>query len=237
MRGLQTEAPDGVGQGARGRLRGIAVQHRARLAPGHDALLADGGIYARLAALPSVLIPLARWIWQAVLSPFIDFFARHGWLALLVLALIASYRISDIVLGVIANVFYVDMGFSKTEVANVTKVFGVAMTLLGAVIGGVLVIAQFVVPLYKARDQKFYVTLWYFTSGLVWLALTYLMGNIMPEWMLPGASGAAVTGLFIHDLVGLYVTPMGWGLMYFFVPLILQKPIWSHSLRSQEREL
>lgn len=55
------------------------------------------------------------------------------------LALIATYRISDIVLGVIANVFYVDMGFSKVEVANVTKVFGVVMTLLGAVIGGVLV--------------------------------------------------------------------------------------------------
>jgi len=98
------------------------------------------------------------------------------------------------------------------------------------VVGAVLVIAQFVVPMYKARDQKFYVTLWYFTSGLVWLALTYLMGNVMPEWILPGAAGAAVTGLFIHDLVGLYVTPMGWGLMYFFVPLILRKPIWSHSL-------
>jgi len=97
-------------------------------------------------------------------------------------------------------------------------------------VGAVLVITQFMVPLYKARDQKFYVTLWYFTSGLVWLALTYLMGNIVPEWVLPGAAGAAVTGLFIHDLVGLYVTPMGWGLMYFFVPLILRKPIWSHSL-------
>lgn len=89
--------------------------------------------------IPGRLRPAAHWFWSAVLSPFIDFFARHGWLALLVLALIASYRISDIVLGVIANVFYVDMGFSKTEVANVTKVFGVAMTLLGAVIGGVLV--------------------------------------------------------------------------------------------------
>jgi cytochrome c oxidase cbb3-type subunit 1 len=98
------------------------------------------------------------------------------------------------------------------------------------VIGAVLVIAQFMVPLYKARHQKFYVTLWYFTAGLIWLALTYLMGNIIPEWVLPGAAGAAVTGLFIHDLVGLYVTPMGWGLMYFFVPLILRKPIWSHSL-------
>ena len=98
------------------------------------------------------------------------------------------------------------------------------------VLGAVLLISQFMVPLFKARHQKFYVTLWYFTAGLVWLALTYLMGNIVPEWVLPGAAGAAVTGLFIHDLVGLYVTPMGWGLMYFFVPLILRKPIWSHSL-------
>ena len=94
---------------------------------------------AFIARLVGPLQSSMRWIWSAVLSPFIDFFGRYGWLALLVLALIATYRISDIVLGVIANVFYVDMGFSKTEVANVTKVFGVVMTLLGAVIGGVLV--------------------------------------------------------------------------------------------------
>jgi PAT family beta-lactamase induction signal transducer AmpG len=93
----------------------------------------------RFAHLPSWLQPVLRWLWSAVFNPFIDFFQRYGLLALLVLALIATYRISDIVLGVIANVFYVDMGFSKTEVANVTKVFGVAMTLLGAVIGGVMV--------------------------------------------------------------------------------------------------
>jgi PAT family beta-lactamase induction signal transducer AmpG len=100
-----------------------------------------------LSRLPAWLLPAARWIWSAVLSPFIDFFGRHGWLALLVLALIASYRVSDIVLGVIANVFYVDMGFSKTEVANVTKVFGVVMTLLGAVLGGVLVNRLGVMPI------------------------------------------------------------------------------------------
>jgi PAT family beta-lactamase induction signal transducer AmpG len=94
---------------------------------------------ALIARFPSWLQAPSRWIWAAVLSPFIDFFGRYKWLAVLVLALIASYRVSDIVLGVIANVFYVDMGFTKTEVANVTKVFGVAMTLLGAVIGGVLV--------------------------------------------------------------------------------------------------
>ena len=99
----------------------------------------EGAGAAWIARLPRPLRPVLRWIWRAVLNPFIDFFGRYGWLALLVLALIATYRISDIVLGVIANVFYVDMGFTKTEVANVTKVFGVIMTLLGALLGGVLV--------------------------------------------------------------------------------------------------
>ncbi|HIE96504.1 MAG TPA: cytochrome oxidase, partial [Fuerstia sp.] len=40
----------------------------------------------------------------------------------------------------------------------------------------------------------------------------------------------AVGGLFIHDLVGLFVTPLGWGMMYYFVPILLKKPIWSHGL-------
>jgi cytochrome c oxidase cbb3-type subunit 1 len=106
----------------------------------------------------------------------------------------------------------------------------IPIDLLITVVAVVLLI-QFYVPLYAARNKKnFYVTQWYLIVGLVWLALTYLMGNILPEWCLPGASGAAIVGLFIHDLVGLLVTPFGWGLMYFFVPIILKKPIWSHWL-------
>lgn len=98
-------------------------------------------------------------------------------------------------------------------------------------VAAVIVIAQFYWPMFKARNAKhMYVTQWYLMVGFIWLALTYLMGNILPEWFLPGASGAAVGGLFIHDLVGLFVTPFGWGLMYFFVPVILRKPIWSHWL-------
>jgi len=45
-----------------------------------------------------------------------------------------------------------------------------------------------------------------------------------------GTAAGAIAGLFIHDLVGLFVTPIGWGLMYYFVPIILKKPIWSHGL-------
>jgi len=80
----------------------------------------------------------ADWLRTALLEPFADFFRRYGWNALLVLALIATYRVSDIVMGIMANPFYVDMGYSKDEVAAVTKVYGVIMTLVGAGLGGVL---------------------------------------------------------------------------------------------------
>ncbi|MEY2895891.1 MAG: hypothetical protein RL669_160 [Pseudomonadota bacterium] len=81
---------------------------------------------------------LALWLHEAALSPFLDFFRRYGWHAALVLALIATYRISDIVMGVMANPFYKDMGFTKEEVAAVSKLYGVVMTLLGAFVGGVV---------------------------------------------------------------------------------------------------
>jgi cytochrome c oxidase cbb3-type subunit I len=97
-------------------------------------------------------------------------------------------------------------------------------------IGALLVAVQFLTPIMKSVHKRMYVSLWYFSAGIVWLILTYVMGNVLPEWVLPGSSGAATVGLFIHDLVGLFVTPMGWGLMYFLVPVILRKPIWSHAL-------
>jgi cytochrome c oxidase cbb3-type subunit 1 len=97
-------------------------------------------------------------------------------------------------------------------------------------IGAVLVALQFLWPIAKSLHQRMYVSAWYISAGLVWLILTYVMGNTLVEWSLPGSSGGATAGLFIHDLVGLFVTPMGWGAMYFFVPVILRKPIWSHAL-------
>src|SRR5690606_17158014 len=78
------------------------------------------------------------WLYGAVVAPFRDFITRFGLHALLILSLIAVYRISDVVMGVMSNPFYVDMGYSKDEVATVSKVYGVIMTILGAVVGGVL---------------------------------------------------------------------------------------------------
>jgi PAT family beta-lactamase induction signal transducer AmpG len=81
---------------------------------------------------------LLSWIYSAAVSPFLDFVLRYRWQALLLLALIGTYRISDIVLGVMSNPFYRDMGFTKDEVAAVSGVYGVLMTLAGAALGGVL---------------------------------------------------------------------------------------------------
>ena len=78
------------------------------------------------------------WLHQTLIEPFAEFITRYGWHAIAILGLIAIYRISDIVMGIMANPFYVDMGYTKDEVAAVSKVFGVIMTLLGAFIGGVL---------------------------------------------------------------------------------------------------
>ena len=89
-----------------------------------------------------VALPPARnaadWLRGALIEPFADFLKRYGRQALLILALIGVYRISDVVMGIMANPFYVDMGYTKDEVAAVTKVFGVIMTLVGAFIGGAL---------------------------------------------------------------------------------------------------
>jgi PAT family beta-lactamase induction signal transducer AmpG len=104
-------------------------------------LLSPEPVRAALPPLPSggsAPDRLAAWLQSAVVGPFADFLRRYRWQALLLLALIATYRISDIVMGIMANPFYVDMGFTKEEVAAVSKVYGVIMTLVGAFVGGAL---------------------------------------------------------------------------------------------------
>jgi PAT family beta-lactamase induction signal transducer AmpG len=94
----------------------------------------------RSAHLPGVLRVPAAWFIGAVVCPFIDFFQRNGRWALFLLVFIALYRISDIVMANMAYPLYIDLGFSKKEIADVAKIFGVGMTIAGALFGGVLVI-------------------------------------------------------------------------------------------------
>src|SRR5579871_1994717 len=95
--------------------------------------------------------------------------------------------------------------------------------------GLLLVLINFMAPILRTKGAM-YVSLWYFTAALPWTFLTYAMGNFLPQYALSGVGSGALTGLFIHDLVGLFVTPIGWGMMYYFVPILLKRPMWSHGL-------
>jgi PAT family beta-lactamase induction signal transducer AmpG len=80
---------------------------------------------------------MADWIRAHVVAPFADFAARRHWLVILLFIL--TYKFGDAVAGVMTNPFYIETGFSLSEIASVSKVFGMVMTLTGAVAGGVTV--------------------------------------------------------------------------------------------------
>lgn len=77
------------------------------------------------------------WLYGAVVLPLTDFFGRKHWLVILLF--IALYKYGDALLGVMANPFYIEIGFTKTEIGVVSKSYGVVMTIVGGLLGGVLV--------------------------------------------------------------------------------------------------
>ncbi len=91
-------------------------------------------------ALVATRVVPGAMITETYLAPFVDFFRRYGKIALLIIALIATYRIADIVMGVMANVFYVDLGYEKQEIGRITKFFGLWMTIGGGFLGGLLTV-------------------------------------------------------------------------------------------------
>lgn len=82
---------------------------------------------------------IGLWVYVYVFKPIAEFFQRNGWMALVILALISTFRLSDLTLGAMANPFYVDIGFTKTEVGGIAKGFGVIMTIIGVTIGGLMI--------------------------------------------------------------------------------------------------
>jgi PAT family beta-lactamase induction signal transducer AmpG len=143
---------------------------------------------------------LASWFFDAVANPFLEFFTRTGKAGLLILALIAVYKMSDITMGVMANPFYLDLGFSKKEIADVSKIFGFFMTIAGASLGGIMVVRYGIMrPLLL---------------GAIMVALTNLLFALLatsePDLMLlagvisaDNLSGGIATSVFIAYLSSL----------------------------------
>lgn len=103
------------------------------------------------------------------------------------------------------------------------------------VIDGFVVLAlllwaiQFLPPFFARGLEDLYVSSWYVIGGLVFTLLAYPMGNFVPE-LVPGAQGAAFSGLWIHDAVGLFVTPLALAIIYYVIPAATRRPIYSHFL-------
>jgi cytochrome c oxidase cbb3-type subunit I/II len=90
-----------------------------------------------------------------------------------------------------------------------------------------LLILQFGLPFWKCGASELYVSGWYLLGGLTFTFFAYPVGNLLPH-ILPGAMGAAFSGLWIHDAVGVFITPMATAIFYFVIPAVTKKPIYSH---------
>ena len=99
------------------------------------SLAAAGVVVFALAKIKFVPGPEAR---KAYVEPFAEFTRRYGAAALAILCLIGIYRIADIVMGAVANVFYLDMGFEITQIATYTKFYGLIATIAGGFLGGII---------------------------------------------------------------------------------------------------
>jgi len=78
------------------------------------------------------------WFYGAVIAPFIDFFKRHRWVGLLILAMIGTYRLPDFIMGTMARPMY-RQSFSLVEIGTLSGLIGVWVTIAGALIGGFFV--------------------------------------------------------------------------------------------------
>ncbi|TKV67608.1 AmpG family muropeptide MFS transporter [Marinobacter panjinensis] len=179
------------------------------------------------------------WFYAAVAGPFLDFFRRYKELAILILVMVAVYRISDIAMGVMANPFYLDfMGFSKTQVADVTKIFGFFMTIAGSLVGGVLVVRYGVRKILltgaimTAATNLLFVVLAQYPPNIATLALVVSADNLsggianvaLIAWLSSMTSAAftatqyalfsslmTLPGKFIGGFSGMVVAGFGYG--------------------------
>ncbi|MBM3351828.1 MAG: AmpG family muropeptide MFS transporter [Betaproteobacteria bacterium] len=155
----------------------------ANAAPAVEARVVD--FIARRAAWPAWLRSAGAWFTGAVLCPFLDFFARNGVATgALILAFIGLFRVTDIAMGVMANPFYLELGYSLEQIGIIAKGYGIGMTILGALVGGLAVarwgtLASLVAGglLVIASNLTFAALAWIGSPDLAWLALVISCDN------------------------------------------------------------
>jgi len=182
-----------AGGGADGLLWGFLLE-AGHLGVGLAAAWAAGMVAVRLGLVKYAVLR------ETYLDPLADFFRRYGARAVLILGLIGVYRVSDIVMGVIANVFYQDVGFNLDQIADVTQVFGMIAMIFGGLLGGGLVMRHgvmkilFLGALLSAATNVLFILLSESGPDIWMLALVIFADNV---------SGGLAGGAFVAYLSGL----------------------------------
>ena len=148
-------------------------------------MLAIAGATIVAKALIALNIVNSSMVNATYVDPVKDFFNRYSLnVALLLLAVIGLYRVSDIVLGVMANIFYQDMGFTKIEIATVAKTFGLFMTIAGGFLGGLMAIrfgvfrVLFLGAALSAVTNLLFIVLANASHDITWLYIVITMDNL-----------------------------------------------------------
>ena len=166
------------------------------------------------------IIENTHWFKSSVIEPFFEFFKRSGFWSIILITYIAIYRVSDLILGIVANPFYIDIGFNLNEIATVTKVFGFAVTIVGAFVGGISV-ARYGIPrplilssVLLAGTNLFFLLLNNIGPDLSVLVLTISADNFAL-----GFSGSVFIA-FLSSLTNRYYTASQYGMFndIMFVP-------------------
>ena len=155
------------------------------------------------------------WIYGAVISPFAEFMSRRGWLVILLFVLL--YKFGDAIAGVMCNPFYLELGFTKIQIANISKVFGIAATIIGSIIGGVIVDRMgilkslFVCGILQMLSNLMFAVLAATGSDLRMLALAIAVEN------LSGGMGTAAFVAYLSSLCNIAYTATQYALLTSFM--------------------
>ncbi len=153
----------------------------------------------------------AQWLRAAFLDPLVDLARRAHWVPILVFILL--FKLGDALAGVMTSAFYVDMGFSRIEIANVSKVFGVAATIAGVLAGGAIVYRLGVMrALLVTGVLQMLSNLMFAAQALVGHSVPMLMVTIGVE-NLTGGMGSAAFVAYLSSLCSLAYTATQYALL------------------------
>ena len=162
---------------------------------------------------------VAEWFLAAVCKPFVEFFARNGSFAILILVFVGVFRISDLLMGVMANPFYIDMGFTLTEIGVVTKFYGTFATIVGAFAGGILVVKFGILkPLFLAAVLLALTNLLFAVLAGAGANLVFLIGTITADNFSAGLGGAVFIA-YLSSLTNRLYTATQYALFTSFMTL------------------